>query len=137
MEPDITVDNKVKELVSQNKVPEAVKPVMDHYKCGLEQAKDYTDKLTGRIKNWTNTTKKKFYLSFIVMNRVAPEVEAAVVKMATDNPAFGQVRVANELRKQAIMFVILLAVADENVVIISFNDAGHLRIISLCKLNLV
>ena len=39
----------------------------------------------------------------IVMNRVAPEVEAAVVKMATDNPAFGQVRVANELRKQAIV----------------------------------
>jgi len=47
----ITVDNKVKELVSQNKVPEAVKLVMDHYKCGLKQAKDYIDKLTGRIKN--------------------------------------------------------------------------------------
>jgi hypothetical protein len=46
----ITVDNKVKELVSQNKVPEAVKLVMDHYKCGLKQAKDYIDKLTGRIK---------------------------------------------------------------------------------------
>jgi hypothetical protein len=49
MEPDITVDNKVKELVSQNKVPEAVKLVIDHYKCGLRQAKEYVDKLTGRI----------------------------------------------------------------------------------------
>lgn len=39
----------------------------------------------------------------IVMNRVAPEVETAVVRMATDNPALGQVRVANELRKQAII----------------------------------
>jgi hypothetical protein len=36
-----------------------------------------------------------------------------------------------------IIFVILLAVGDEDVVIISFNYAGHLRFISLCKLNLV
>ena len=39
----------------------------------------------------------------IAMNRVAPEVETAVVKMATDNPALGQVRVASEMRKQAII----------------------------------
>jgi len=51
MKPDIIVDEKVKELVSQNKVPEAVKLVMDHYKCGLKQAKDYIDKLIGRIKS--------------------------------------------------------------------------------------
>jgi ribosomal protein L7/L12 len=51
MEPEMTVDNKIKELVSQNKVPEAVKLVIDHYKCGLKQAKDYVDKLTDRIKN--------------------------------------------------------------------------------------
>ncbi len=35
-------------------------------------------------------------------NRVAPEVEEAVVKYATDNPAFGQKRVSNELKKQGI-----------------------------------
>ena len=33
-------------------------------------------------------------------NRVQPEIEAAVVKFATDNPACGQVRVSNELKKQ-------------------------------------
>lgn len=37
------------------------------------------------------------------MNRVTTEVESAVVKMATDNPAFGQARAANGLRKQAII----------------------------------
>lgn len=35
-------------------------------------------------------------------NRVAPEVEEAVVKFATDNPAFGQKRVSNELKKRGI-----------------------------------
>lgn len=35
----------------------------------------------------------------IVKNRVDPAIEAAVVKMAFDYPAFGQQRVCNELRK--------------------------------------
>lgn len=35
-------------------------------------------------------------------NRVAPEIEEAVVKFATDNPAFGQKRVSNELKKRGI-----------------------------------
>lgn len=39
----------------------------------------------------------------IPLNRVESYIEEAVVKMATDNPALGQVRVSNELRKQAIV----------------------------------
>jgi Winged helix-turn helix/Integrase core domain len=38
----------------------------------------------------------------ILKNRVDPSVEAAVVKMAFDYPAFGQQRACNELRKQGI-----------------------------------
>jgi hypothetical protein len=38
----------------------------------------------------------------IPKNRVAPEVEEAVVKMAFDYPAYGQSRACNELRKQGI-----------------------------------
>jgi len=40
----------------------------------------------------------------IVKNRVAPEIEEAVVVLAIEQPAFGQVRVANELKKES-MFI--------------------------------
>lgn len=36
----------------------------------------------------------------IKANRVATEIEEAVVQFATDNPAYGQLRVSNELKKQ-------------------------------------
>lgn len=39
----------------------------------------------------------------IVKNRVAPEVEEAVVEMAFEQPAYGQVRVSNELKKRGIL----------------------------------
>lgn len=38
----------------------------------------------------------------ILKNRVAPEIEEAVVKMAFDYPAYGQSRASNELRKLGI-----------------------------------
>ncbi len=38
----------------------------------------------------------------ILANRVAPEIEKAVVELAVDQPTWGQVRVSNELRKRGL-----------------------------------
>ena len=38
----------------------------------------------------------------VLKNRVAPEIEAAVVALAVEQPAFGQVRVANDPRKRGL-----------------------------------
>ena len=39
----------------------------------------------------------------VIKNRVDPEIEKAVVAIAVDQPAFGQVRVSNELKKKGIL----------------------------------
>ncbi len=38
----------------------------------------------------------------VLRNRVAPEIEQAVVESAISEPAWGQVRVANELKKRGL-----------------------------------
>ena len=39
----------------------------------------------------------------ILRNRVAPEIEEAVVAIAVENPALGQIRVSNEMRLRGLI----------------------------------
>lgn len=41
----------------------------------------------------------------ILKNRVEPEIEQAVVEMAMDQPAYGQLRASNELKKKGIFIL--------------------------------
>ncbi len=52
----------------------------------------------GGVESLINKTRRKPN----VKNRIDPTIEDAVIKLAIDEPAWGQVRVSNELRKQAI-----------------------------------
>src|SRR5947208_6506002 len=36
----------------------------------------------------------------LLANRTAPEVEALIVQLSMEQPAFGQIRIANEVRKR-------------------------------------
>ena len=46
--------------------------------------------------NWRcETTRRKP----ILKNRTPPEVEAIIVELSLDRPAYGRIRIANELRK--------------------------------------
>lgn len=53
---------------------------------------------TGGMENLIDKSRRKPNLK----NRVCDETELAVVNMAIENPAFGQVRVSNELRKKGV-----------------------------------
>ena len=38
----------------------------------------------------------------LLANRTAPEIEAIIVELSLEQPAFGQIRIANEVRRRAL-----------------------------------
>ena len=63
----------------------------------------------------------------VMKNRVEEHIEQAVVQMAIDNPALGQVRVSNELPKDIVLDLFCRVIPGNNILLLVYDRTNLLN----------
>ena len=98
-----TQDKLVKRKLSLLELAEFLKNVSQACKINSVSRQHFYDIKKAYDEHGVEGLKDKCRRKPCIKNRVAPEVEEAVVKMAHEYPAYGQLRASNELRKAGIL----------------------------------
>lgn len=98
-----TQDKLVKRKLSLLELAEFLKNVSQACKINGVSRQHFYDIKKAYDEHGIEGLKEKSRRRPCIKNRVAPEVEEAVVKMAYEYPAYGQLRASNELRKTGIL----------------------------------
>ena len=98
-----TQDKLVRRKLSLLELAEYLKNVSQACKINGVSRQHFYDIKKAYEEHGLEGLKEKTRRKPCLKNRVAPEVEEAVVKMAIEYPAYGQARASNELRKDGIL----------------------------------
>lgn len=98
-----TQDKLVRRKLSLIELAEFLKNVSQACKINGVSRQHFYDIKKAYDEHGIEGLKEKSRRKPCIKNRVAPEVEEAVVKMAYEYPAYGQLRASNELRKAGIL----------------------------------
>ena len=98
-----TQDKLIKKKLSLLELAEFLKNVSEACRINGCSRQHFYDVKQAYEEHGIEGLKEKSRRKPCLKNRVAPETEEAVVRMAIEYPAYGQVRAANELKKNGIL----------------------------------
>lgn len=98
-----TQDKLIKKKLSLLELAEFLKNVSEACRINGCSRQHFYDVKQAYEEHGIEGLKEKNRRKACMKNRVAPEIEEAVVRMAIEYPAYGQVRASNELKKNGIL----------------------------------
>ena len=100
-----TQEKLIRNKLSLLELAEYLKNVSEACKINGVSRQHFYDIKKAYEENGLDGLREKSRRKPCMKNRVAPEIEEAVVRMAYEYPAYGQARASNELKKQGTLFI--------------------------------